>query len=159
MDESGRDPTTFRELHTATDLVLHTTKATAQTVGKAMANTMAKSYRFIRDAEKIAVFDSPVTFKGLFGPAVDGFTERFTEDIANAVISFLSAPNWWLFQAAPRQRPPSSLQNQHNLSTRLSRSLGLNSTPGQLGSTPCWSTKFPPCVVLDPESQKLSWSV
>lgn len=33
----------------------------------------------IRDAEKVAFLDSPVSPKGLFGPVVDGFAERFSE--------------------------------------------------------------------------------
>lgn len=32
----------------------------------------------IKNADKAAFFDSPVSTTGLFGPAVDGFAERFT---------------------------------------------------------------------------------
>lgn len=38
MDETGPDPDAFRDLRSATDLALHTTKATAQAIGRAMAN-------------------------------------------------------------------------------------------------------------------------
>lgn len=38
LDESGRDPNTFKELRTVPGLALRTTKATVQSIGKAMAN-------------------------------------------------------------------------------------------------------------------------
>ncbi len=85
MDESGRDPNAFTELRTMTDLALRATKETAQAISKAMTNLVVLECHLwlnlteIRDAEKMAFFDSPVSPKGLFGPAMDGFTERFTE--------------------------------------------------------------------------------
>lgn len=85
MDESGRDPNAFTELRTATDLALRATKATAQAISKAMTNLVVLECHLwlnlteIRDAEKMAFLDSPVSPKGLFGPAMDGFTEHFTE--------------------------------------------------------------------------------
>ncbi len=38
LDESGRDSNTFKELRTVPGLALRITKATAQAIGKAMAN-------------------------------------------------------------------------------------------------------------------------
>lgn len=40
MDESGPNPKAFKELHTATDLALCTTKASTQVSGKAMTNSV-----------------------------------------------------------------------------------------------------------------------
>lgn len=85
MDESGRDHGAFTELRTATDLALRATKAMTQAVGKAMASLVVLERHLwlnltdIRDAEKMAFLNSLVSPKGLFGPAVDGFTVRFTE--------------------------------------------------------------------------------
>lgn len=72
-------------MRTGTDLALRATKAMTQAVGKAMASLVVLECHLwlnltdIRDAEKIAFLDSPVSPKGLFSPALDGFTERFTE--------------------------------------------------------------------------------
>ncbi len=86
MDESGQvHQETFKELRTATDLALRATKATAQVINKTMVSLVVLERHLwlnlteIRDAEKMAFLDSPVSPKGLFGPAVDGFAERFSE--------------------------------------------------------------------------------
>lgn len=74
MDESGQD----------SDLALRTTKATVQATGKTMGNLVVLERQLwlnlteIRDADKTAFLDSPVSPKGLFDHAVDGFAERFT---------------------------------------------------------------------------------
>lgn len=85
MEESGQHQDAFKELRTATDLALRATKATAQAVGKTMASLVVLERHLwlnlteIRDAEKMAFLDSPVSPKGLFGPAVDGLAQRFSE--------------------------------------------------------------------------------
>ncbi|XP_016084695.1 ankyrin-1a [Sinocyclocheilus grahami] len=84
MDKSSQSSDVFRELRTATDLALCANKATAQAIGMAMANLVVLerhlwlNLKEIRDAAKFAFLDSPVPPKGLFGPAVIGFAERFT---------------------------------------------------------------------------------
>ncbi|ROL03899.1 hypothetical protein DPX16_23334 [Anabarilius grahami] len=85
MDESGLDPVVFCDLRSATDLVLHAMKATAQAIGRSMASLIVLECHLwlnlteIKDADRTAFLDSPVSPTGLFGPAVDGFPERFTE--------------------------------------------------------------------------------
>ena len=85
MDESGPDPDTFKDLRSATDLALRATKTTAQALGRNMASLVVLERHLwltlteIRDADKTAFLDSPVTASGLFGPSVSGFAERFTE--------------------------------------------------------------------------------
>ncbi|XP_016107756.1 guanylate cyclase 2G-like [Sinocyclocheilus grahami] len=78
MDESGQQhQEAFKELRTATDLALREKKATAQAIGKTMASLVVLECHLwlnlieIRDAEKMAFLDSPVSRKGLFDPAVD----------------------------------------------------------------------------------------
>ncbi|XP_016112863.1 guanylate cyclase 2G-like [Sinocyclocheilus grahami] len=82
MDESGQQhQEAFKELRTATDLALREKKATAQAIGKTMASLVVLECHLwlnlieIRDAEKMAFLDSPVSRKGLFDPAVDRFAE------------------------------------------------------------------------------------
>ena len=85
MDESGPDPDTFKDLRSATDLALRATKTTAQALGRNMASLVVMERHLwlnlteIRDADKSAFLDSPVTASGLFGPSVSGFADRFTE--------------------------------------------------------------------------------
>ncbi len=84
-DESGLDPVTLRELRSATDLALRATKTTAQAIGRSMASLVVLECHLwltlteIKDADKVPFLDAPISPNGLFGPAVKGFTERFTE--------------------------------------------------------------------------------
>lgn len=87
MDESSPDPAAFKELRITKglkDLALRATKATAQPIGRAMASFVALERHLwlilteIKDADKAAFLDSPVSPTSLFGPAVDCFTEHFT---------------------------------------------------------------------------------
>ncbi|CAM4295375.1 unnamed protein product [Leuciscus chuanchicus] len=85
MDESGPEPDAFKDLRSATDLALRATKTTAQALGRNMASLVVLERHLwlnlteIRDADKTAFLDSPVSTTGLFGPSVNGFAERFTE--------------------------------------------------------------------------------
>ncbi|ROL44250.1 hypothetical protein DPX16_4319 [Anabarilius grahami] len=84
LDESGVDEPAFRDLRSATDLALRATKATAQAIGHSMASLVVLERHLwlnlteIKDLDKTAFLDAPVSPSGLFGPAVDGFTKRFT---------------------------------------------------------------------------------
>ncbi|ROL54924.1 hypothetical protein DPX16_12793 [Anabarilius grahami] len=84
LDESGFDAPAFRDIRSATDLALCATKATAQAIGRSMASLVVLERHLwlnlteIKDADKTAFLDAPVSPFGLFGPAVEGFTERFT---------------------------------------------------------------------------------
>ncbi|XDV15042.1 hypothetical protein PO909_015190 [Leuciscus waleckii] len=85
MDESGPDPEAFKDLHSTTDLALRATKTTAQAIGRSMANlTVLERHLWLnltemKDVERAAFLDSPISTTGLFGPAVKGFAECFTE--------------------------------------------------------------------------------
>ncbi|ROL53853.1 hypothetical protein DPX16_9553 [Anabarilius grahami] len=84
MDESGVEETAFRDLRSVTDLALRATKAAAQAIGRSMASLVVLERHLwlnlteIKDQDKTAFLDAPVSPSGLFGPAVEGFTERFT---------------------------------------------------------------------------------
>ncbi|KAL0165638.1 hypothetical protein M9458_037482, partial [Cirrhinus mrigala] len=111
MDESGQSSDAFKELRTATDLVLHATKATVQSIGKALTNLVVLechlwlNLKVIKDTDKITFLDSPDTPKGLSGPVLDGFTKRFitAQKSLQAMCHFL--PN------ISRQKVPSSQQS------------------------------------------------
>lgn len=68
-----------------TNLALRTKKSMTQAVAKAMANLVMLERQLwlklteIRDTEKMAFIDSPVSPKELFSPAMYGFTECLTE--------------------------------------------------------------------------------
>lgn len=59
MDKSGQDADDFKELHTATNLALHDTKATREAICKAMANLVVLKPHLwldlieIRDVDKV----------------------------------------------------------------------------------------------------------
>ncbi len=63
----------------------------------------------IKDADKVPFLDSPVSATGLFGPAVEGYTEHFTvaQKLSQAMQHFLPKPDL--------RRPP-----QHAKTARLS---------------------------------------
>ncbi len=61
-EEASLDSASLRDLRSTTDLALCTTKATAQVIGHSMSS-----------------LDALVSSGSLFGPAVEGFDERFTE--------------------------------------------------------------------------------
>ncbi len=58
----------------------------------------------IRDAEKMAFLDSPVSQKGLFGPAVEGFTEHFSEAQKTSQVLRHSLPKRSTSMTASRQK-------------------------------------------------------
>ncbi len=84
-DESGPETATLRELRSATDLTLCATKATAQAIGHSMASLVVLERHLwltlteIKEADKVPFLDAPNFPNGLFGPAAEGFAERFTE--------------------------------------------------------------------------------
>ncbi|KAI2664125.1 ORF V: Enzymatic polyprotein [Labeo rohita] len=83
-DRSALDPATLTELRSATDLALRATKATAQAIGRSMANLVVLERHLwlmlteIKDADKVPFLDAPISPTGLFGPSVEGFAERFS---------------------------------------------------------------------------------
>ncbi|KAL0172936.1 hypothetical protein M9458_033247, partial [Cirrhinus mrigala] len=85
LDEGGPDPEVFKELRRATDLALRTTKVMACAIGRSMGNLVVLDRHLwltlteLKDSEKTALLDAPVDPSGLFGAAVETFTERFAE--------------------------------------------------------------------------------
>ncbi len=83
MDESNPKSAAFSELRSATDLALRATKMTAQVIGRSMASLLVIELHLwlnlteMKDADKFSFLDSPVSL--VFGPAVKGFAQRFTE--------------------------------------------------------------------------------
>ncbi len=110
----------------------------------------------------MAFLDSLVSPKGLFGPAVDGFTERFTEaqKTSQALPHFLPKRSSTA-TVSSRPKPASTQQPAKPAQPQLSQ----KSEPGlQRRSRSAKRYPFPkrqgprPRVTLDPGPQKLSWS-
>ncbi len=82
---SGLDSALLRDLRSATDLALRATKATAQEIGRSMSSLIILEHHLwltmteMKEADKIPFLDASVLSGSLFVPAVEGFTERFTE--------------------------------------------------------------------------------
>ncbi len=85
LDEDGPDPEVFKELRHAMDLALRATKVTARAITRNMGNLVVLDHHLwftlteLKDSEKMALLDAPVNPSGLFGAAVETFTERFIE--------------------------------------------------------------------------------
>ncbi len=75
-EEAGLDAASLRDLRSATDLALRTTKATAQVV---LEHNLWLTMTEMKEADKVSFLDAPVSLGSLFGPAVEGFAERFME--------------------------------------------------------------------------------
>ncbi len=117
IDESEPDPATLRELRSATDLALRATKTTAQAIGRSMASLVVLERHLwltlteIKDTDKVSFLDAPISPSGLFGPAVEGFAERFTEaqKASQAMRHFLPKRS---SSAAAQSRPKTALTQQ-----------------------------------------------
>ncbi len=78
-EKAGLDAASLR------DLALRATKATAQAIGR-LISSLIVSERHLwltmpekKEADKVPFLDTPVSSGSLFGPAVEGFAERFVE--------------------------------------------------------------------------------
>ncbi|XP_026054330.1 uncharacterized protein LOC113040222 [Carassius auratus] len=84
LDESSPHEPGFRNLRSATDFALGDTKATAQAIRRSMANLVVLEHHLwhnlteIKESDKVAFLDAPVSPFSLFGPAIEGFTEHYT---------------------------------------------------------------------------------
>ncbi|XP_067261185.1 uncharacterized protein [Chanodichthys erythropterus] len=124
LDESSIDAPAFRDLRSATDLALHATKATAQAIGQSMANLVVLERHLwlnlteIKEMDKTAFLDAPVSPSGLFGPAVEGFTECFTtaQKSSQAMQHFLPKRSSSM-SASSRPKSAPAQQNKPALST------------------------------------------
>ncbi len=84
-EEAGLDAASLWDLRSATDLALRATKATAQAIGRSMSRLVVLECHLwlkmteMKEADKVPFLDAPVLLGSLFGPAVEGFAEHFTE--------------------------------------------------------------------------------
>ncbi len=84
-EEAGLDSASLRDLRSAIDLALRATKATAQAIGRSMSSLIVLEHHLwlmmteMKEADKVPFLDAPVSSGSLFGLAVEGFAERFTE--------------------------------------------------------------------------------
>ncbi len=84
-EEAGLDAASLRDLRSMTDLALRATKATAQAIGCSMSSLIVLERHLwltmmeMKEADKVPFLDAPVSSGSLFGPDVEGFSERFTE--------------------------------------------------------------------------------
>ncbi len=159
VDESEPDPATLRELRSATDLALRATKTTAQAIGRSMASLVVLERHLwltlteIKDADRVSFLDAPIYPSGLFGPAVEGFAERFTEaqKASQAMRHFLpkrsspaaaqsrpkTAPTQQPAKPAPAVSAPQPARTQQTRGR--SRSARRHPFPKRQGPRPCAS--------------------
>ncbi len=84
-EEASLDSASLRDLRSATDLALRTTKATTQAIGRSTSSLIMLDRHLcltmteMKEADKVPFLDATVSSGSLFGPAVEGFAERFTE--------------------------------------------------------------------------------
>ncbi len=84
-EEAGLDSASLRDLRSMTDLALRTTKTTAQAIWHLTSSLIMLERHLwltmteMKEADKVPFLHTPVSSGSLFGPAVEGFAERFTE--------------------------------------------------------------------------------
>lgn len=86
LDGNEPDPDGVRDLRAATDFALMATKRTAQAIGRSMGFMVALHRHLwltladLKEADKRALLNAPLSPAGLFGDAVDAVVQRFAED-------------------------------------------------------------------------------
>ncbi len=75
--EAGLDAASLRDLRSASDVAICTTEATAQVV---LEHHLWLTMTEMKEADKVPFLDAPVLSGSMFGPAVEGFAEHFTEE-------------------------------------------------------------------------------
>ncbi len=115
-EEAGLDAASLRDLRSMTDLALRSTKVTTHAIGLSMSSLIVLERHLwltmteIKEADKVPFLDAPVLSGSLFGPAVEGFAERFTEaqKSSQAMRHFL--PKCTIFSAASSRPRPAPTQ-------------------------------------------------
>ena len=85
LDEGELDKSALTDLRSATDLSLRTTKTAAQAIGRSMASlTVIERHLWLTladmgEQERSVFLNAPLSPTGLFGPAVSGLVDRFSE--------------------------------------------------------------------------------
>ncbi len=115
-EEAGLDAASLRDLRSMTDLALRATKVTAHAIGLSMSSLIVLERHIwltmteVKEADKVPFLDTPVLSGSLFGPAVEGFAELFTEaqKSSQAMRHFL--PKRTIFSAASSRPRPAPTQ-------------------------------------------------
>ncbi len=166
-EEAGLDAASLRDLRSATDLALRTTKATAQAIGRSMFSLVVLERHLwltlteMKEADKVPFLDAPVSSGNLFGPAVEGFAERFTEaqklsqamrhclpKRASSAASSRPKPAPTQQPAKPKPDTPEPLPPKNQQDRGRSRSARCYPFPKRQGPRPK--------IALDPAPQKSS---
>ena len=85
LDEKRSEPASLTDLRSATDLSLRATKSAAQAIGRCMASLSVTERHLwltladMRESERAVFLNAPLSPTGLFGPAVSGIVDRFSE--------------------------------------------------------------------------------
>ncbi len=150
------DSASLRDLRSMTDLALRATKATAQAIGRSMSSTTSGS-RWWRWKRELCPPFSTLRSGSLFGPAVEGFAERFTEaqKSSQALRHFLPKRTS-SSSASSRPRPAPTQQTAKPTPTALEprppEDREIEGAHTQQDATLSRSSK----IVLDPATQKSS---
>ncbi|KAL0151000.1 hypothetical protein M9458_053727 [Cirrhinus mrigala] len=109
LDEGKEDPEVFKDLRTPADFALKATKKTAQAIGWSMGYMVVLHRHLwltlteLKDADRRALLNPPVSPSDLFGDAVETIAERFSEAQKRS-----RAMSHFLLHRAAAQPPPRS---------------------------------------------------
>ncbi len=166
-EEAGLDAASLRHLRSETDLVLHTTKATIQAIGWSMSSLVELECHLwltmteMKEADKVPFLNASVSSGSLFGPAVEGFAERFTEaqKLSQAMRNFLPKRTSSAASSHPKSAP----------TQRTAKPMPTTPEPnllksGRIEGVHAWTRPYPfpkrkgprPKIALDPAPQKSS---
>ncbi len=154
----------------ATDLALCATKTTPQAFRRSMASLVVLERHLwlmlteIKDADKVPFLDAPISPNGLFGLAVEGFAERFTEaqKLSQAMRHFL--PKRSSSTAAPSRPKPMPTQQPTKPAPAAPAAQPVKTQQTRGRSRLARRYPFPkrqgprPKIALDPAPQASSWS-
>ncbi len=167
-EEAGLDSASFRDLRSATDLALRATKATAQAIGRSMSSLIVLERHLwltmteMKEVDKVHFLNAPISSDSLFGPAVEGFAERFMEAQKSSQAMRHSLPKCISYSSATSCPRPSPTQQ-----TAKPAPTALEPRPPEDrrdSSRSAWCYPFPkrqgsrPKIALDPAPQKSSWT-
>ncbi len=128
-EDAGLDSASLRDLRSAMHLALRATKATAQAIGCSMSSLIMLEHHLwltmteMKEVDKIPFLDAPISSGSLFGPAVKGFAERFTEaqKSSKAMRHFLPKRTSTSSASSCPKSAPIQLEVSTQLATRESR--------------------------------------
>ncbi len=122
-EEAGLDSASLRDLRSMTDLALRTTKTTAQAIRHSTSSLIMLERHLwltmteMKEADKVSFLHTPVSSGSLFGPAVEGFAERFTEAQKSSQCRHFLPKRTCSSSASSRPRPAPTQQTAKPLPT------------------------------------------